>query len=330
MEKVILLSCECPGLPLGFQSLSGGQILIAVLPVGTSLSERLARVPLEQRLATIGLVTLLTDTIDRDAVVLLKARLPHLRLIANYAVGFNNIDVHAAKDMSLAVTNTPHVLADATADLTLALMLMVARRLCAGASEIKTHGRFAGWSPTYGLGIDLKGRTLGVVGLGDIGRKVAARAKVFGMNVVALQSMRAGGIREDDVPRLSEAEFLAATDVLSLHCPLTPQTRSWLNASRIAQLKKGSIVINTARGDVVDEAALAAALQSGHLYGSGLDVFCGEPVVSDVLRAAPNLVILPHLGSATVETRAAMGAKVMDNIHAMLAGQMPLPTQVNR
>jgi glyoxylate reductase len=117
--------------------------------------------------------------------------------------------------------------------------------------------------------------------------------------------------------------------VLSLHCPLTPQTRSWLNASRIAQLKRGSIVINTARGDVVDEAALASALQSGHLYGAGVDVFCGEPVVSDVLRAAPNLVILPHLGSATVETRTAMGAKVLENVSALLAGQMPLPTQVN-
>jgi glyoxylate reductase len=285
---------------------------------------------LEQRLATVGLVTLLTDILDRDALVLLKARLPNLRLIANYAVGFNNIDVQAAKELSLAVTNTPHVLADASADLTLALMLMVARRLCDGANEIQTRGRFSGWSPGYGLGIDLSGRTLGIVGLGDIGRKVAARARAFGMEVVALQSLRGGAVREDSVPRLSEAEFLAATDVLSLHCPLTPQTRLWLNAARISRLKSGSLVINTARGDVVDEAALAAALQSGHLYGAGLDVFCGEPVVSDVLRAAPNLVILPHLGSATVETRAAMGAKVMDNIHAMLAGQMPLPTQVNR
>lgn len=329
MENTILLSCECPGLPAGSQTVAGRRVCLEVLPAGLTIAERLARISLEQRLATVGLVTLLTDVLDRDTLVLLKARLPNLRLIANYAVGFNNIDVQAAKELSLAVTNTPHVLADATADLTLALMLMVARRLCDGANEIQTQGRFAGWSPTYGLGIDLKGRTLGIVGLGDIGRKVAARAKVFGMNVVSLQSLRAGGIREDDVPRLSETEFLAATDVLSLHCPLTPQTRSWLNASRIAQLKKGSIVINTARGDVVDEAALASALQSGHLYGAGVDVFCGEPVVSDVLRAAPNLVILPHLGSATVETRTAMGAKVLENVSALLAGQMPLPTQVN-
>lgn len=330
MKQVVLLSSLCPGLTAGLQTIAQNEVFFELLPTGSSLLERIRNCSVELRLATVAVVTLLTDTLEREQLSALKSHLPNLRLLANYAVGYNNIDVVAAQSMGLAVTNTPNVLGDATADLTLTLLLMVTRRVWTAGRELEDEGRFAGWSPHFGLGIDVKGKTLGIVGLGDIGRRVALRARVFGMNVVALESLRTGASRDDGIPRLREAEFLSSIDVLSLHCPLTPQTRGWLNATRLAQLKKGAIVINTARGDVIDEPALAAALRSGHLFGAGLDVFCGEPVVSEALRGVPNLIILPHLGSATVETRVAMAERVLENLRALVMGQATLPTQVNR
>lgn len=329
MQQVVFLSAACAGIPQGHQSVSEYQLQFVLLPPGATLIERISKCSLEQRMGAIAVVSLLTDELQREQISALKSRLPHLRIISNYAVGYNNIDVSAARELGVAVTNTPNVLGDATADLTLTLMLMVARRIWSSALELHQNGRFAGWSPDYGLGVDLNGKTLGIVGLGDIGSRVAARARAFGLRVVALQSMRSGPERTDGIPRLPENEFLNSIDVLSLHCPLTPQTQSWLNAERLSRLKRGAIVINTSRGDVVDEKALADALHSGHLFGAGLDVFCGEPVVSPVLRGVPNLIILPHLGSATLETRALMGGRVMQNIHALLMGTA-LPTQVNR
>ncbi|MFZ9521449.1 MAG: NAD(P)-dependent oxidoreductase [Silvanigrellaceae bacterium] len=330
MSQVVLMSCECPGIAPGLQKLVDQDVRFVILPNGHALAERVAQCSIEQRLATVAIVSLLTDELGREQLSLLKSRLPHLQLIANYAVGHNNIDGLAAKEIGIRVTNTPHVLGEATADLTLALMLMVARRIWPGALEVHQNGRFPGWSPTYGLGVDLGGKTLGIVGWGDIGRRVAVRAQVLGMKVVALESWRPGVPRDDGVARLPESEFLASVDVLSLHCPLTSATRQWLNGQRISSLKKGAMVINTARGDVVDEQALADALRCGHLFGAGLDVFCGEPIVSPVLRGVPNLVILPHLGSATVETRMAMGNKVLENVSALIAGKSLLPSQVNR
>ncbi|MEN9824959.1 MAG: hypothetical protein RI953_704 [Pseudomonadota bacterium] len=329
MSQVVLMSCECPGITPGLQKLGESNVRFVLLSRGQSLPDRVAQCSIEERLATIAIVSLLTDELGREQLSLLKSRLPNLQLVANYAVGFNNIDGLAAKELGIRVTNTPHVLGEATADLTLALMLMVARRIWPSALEIHQQGRFPGWSPHYGLGVDLGGKTLGIVGWGDIGRRVAVRAQAMGMKVVAMESLRPIGQRSDGVSRLPEAEFLAAVDVLSLHCPLTSATRSWLNARRLSALKQGTIVVNTARGDVVDEQALADALRSGHLFGAGLDVFCGEPVVSPVLRGVPNLVILPHLGSATVETRSAMGKKVLENITALLSGHSLLPSQVH-
>ncbi|NBW80782.1 D-glycerate dehydrogenase [bacterium] len=329
MSHVVLMSCECPGIAPGLQKLGGSDVSFLLLSGGQSLSDRVAKCSIEERLATIAIVSLLTDELGREQLSLLKSRLPNLQLIANYAVGYNNIDGSAAKELGIRVSNTPHVLGEATADLTLALMLMVARRIWPGALEIHQQGRFAGWSPHYGLGVDLGGKTLGIVGWGDIGRRVEVRAQALGMKVVALESLRPIGQRSESVSRLPEREFLAAVDVLSLHCPLTPATRGWLNALRVSALKKGAMVINTARGDVVDEQALAEALRSGHLFGAGIDVFCGEPIVSPVLRGVPNLVILPHLGSATIETRSAMGKKVLENISALMRGQSLLPSQVH-
>lgn len=330
VENLILLSGECPGLQVGRSTHSGVDFELTVLPQGGNLLGRLNSLSSDRKHAVKALVTLLTDKLAQEQLSQLKMTLPQLSLIANYAVGYNNIDVASAQRLGIAVTNTPGVLGDATADLTLTLMLMVARRVWSGALQIYQTGQFPGWSPTYGLGIDLSGKTLGIVGLGDIGLRVARRAEVFGMKVIALESMRQQihQTQISSVERVSEIEFFRRTDVVSLHCPLTPSTQNWLNAERIRALKPGALVINTARGDIVDEQALAEALNSGHLYGAGLDVFCGEPVLSETLRSAKNLLVLPHLGSATVETRAAMGARVLENIRALILGISPLPHQV--
>ena len=323
MHRIVFVSSKCEGIPLGPAAFQNAFFDFRLLPDGESLLERVSQFNFEQRAGVAAVVTLLTDNLAGDKLIALKALLPDLKLIAQYAVGYNNIDISVAKKLGIAVSNTPGVLGDATADLTLTLILMVARRIFPSALEIHEYGRFAGWSPDYGLGMDLHGKTLGIVGLGDIGLKVAQRARSFGMNVVALQSLRSTTEVDanNEFARMPEDEFLAVTDVLSLHCPLTPQTRGWLNEHRLKKLKKGAIVVNTARGDVVDETALADALQKEHLFGAGLDVFSGEPVVSEVLRRAPNLLVLPHLGSATRETRAAMGRRVIDNIEAFFAGR---------
>ncbi|MEN9529063.1 MAG: hypothetical protein RI932_936 [Pseudomonadota bacterium] len=338
MSAVVLLSSDFPGIPAGVVQSRGISFTTLLLPLGESLLERINGLPELDHGAVRAVVSVLTDRLDQPALAQLKKRLPNLALVANYAVGFNNIDVSAARALGIAVTNTPHVLGDATADLTLLLMLMVARDVFPRALELHAQGKFPGWSPRYGLGVDLAGRTLGIVGLGDIGRRVAARAQAVGMKVVALQSPKEKSIDRggksqlsdaQSIERLDESEFLERVDVLSLHCPLTPQTRGWLNADRLAALKQGTMVINTARGEVVDEVALATALRSGHLLGAGLDVFCGEPQLSEALRHAPHLVVLPHLGSATLETRTAMGGRVMENLVALFAGQSPLPHQIS-
>lgn len=335
MHKVILLSALCPGLPLGVSEVSGIPYEVLLLPPGKDLLERVNSLPGPAKLETIAIVTLLTDLLESEQIVQLKDQLPKLRLLANYAVGYNNIDIKFAQKAGILVSNTPRVLGDATADLTFTLMLMVARRAWPGALQIHQTGSFPGWTPTYGLGTDLRGKTLGIVGLGDIGLRVSRRAFAFGMKVVALNSLQDKSptqppykCQEFVIERLSEQDFFQRVDVLSLHCPLTSDSRGWLNDARISSLKHGAIVINTARGDLVDERALADALKREQLFGAGLDVFCGEPVLSEVLRGVPNLVVLPHLGSATVETREAMGTLVLKNIHALISGCISLPTQV--
>lgn len=268
----------------------------------------------------------ITDTLNAAALVRLRALFPCARLLTNFGVGLNHIDLEAARAGGFQVTNTPGVLTDATADTALLLLLMVSRRATEAWGVMNKTGRYEGWAPVdTRMGVSLAGKTLGIVGLGRIGRAFAERAQAMGMNVVALASMRdalsdskaavasalaSAPVNDNERPieRLTEDEFLARADVVSLHCPLTPETRGWLSAKRLATLCKGAIVLNTARGEVVDESALAAALASGHLFGAGIDVFQGEPVLAPVLATAPNLTVLPHIGSATWETRRAMGA----------------------
>lgn len=334
MIHLVLLSAPCPGLPVGMLQSSETMIELMELPEGSSILQRVSALAPENRERTTVVVSLLTDELGAQQLHEMKQLLPQLKLIANYAVGYNNIDVAAAKALGIKVSNTPGVLGDATADLTIGLLLMVARGLWTGALEMHYKGQFPGWSPSYGLGLDLKGKTLGIVGWGDIGRRVASRARALGMHIAVLESLRRQSAPQlsdlwaEDVERIDEKHFLPSVDVLSLHCPLTPETRAWLNADRLSMLKQDAIVINTARGDLVDEEALAACLQSGQLFGAGLDVFSGEPVLSQCLQDAPRLVVLPHLGSATRETRAAMGHCVLANVLACEAGAALLPSEV--
>jgi lactate dehydrogenase-like 2-hydroxyacid dehydrogenase len=242
-------------------------------------------------------------------------------LIANVGVGVNHIDLNAAARAGLAVTNTPDVLTDDTADLAIALMLMALRRLSEGERLLRAN-RWHGLAPTHHLGHTLRGRTLGIIGYGRIGRAVAERARVFGLRVLWIG--RAGGsVPPDSEMAASLDELLATSDIVSLHAPATTDSHHLINASRLAQMRAGSILINTARGTLVDERALADALRSGHIFSAGLDVHEFEPKIHPGLIGLENVVLLPHLGSATVETRTAMGLRALENALQWLAGRPP-------
>lgn len=242
------------------------------------------------------------------------------RILANFGAGTDHIDLAAAKAAGIVVTNTPGALTDATADLTMALILMVTRRLGEGERELRA-GQWTGWRPTHLLGSALQGKTLGIVGFGRIGQAVARRAALgFGMQVVYAKRKALKALSGVEARPLELDELLQVSDVVSLHTPATPETKDLINAVRIASMKPGSYLINTARGSVVDEAALIAALKSGHLAGAGLDVYPKEPAITPALLELPNVVALPHLGSATVETRTAMGMRAIANLDAFFSG----------
>lgn len=259
-----------------------------------------------------ALIPMLTDRIGAE----LLAR-PELRVVANYAVGFDNIDIEAASAADVIVTNTPGVLTDATADLAFAGLLAAARRVLEGDALVRAGG-FHGWHPTALCGLELSGARLGIVGLGRIGRAVAERARAFGMEVVSYS--RSGGLPLD--------ELLETSDVISLHCPLTPETRHLIDARALRRMKPTAILVNTARGPVVDEAALVQALRDGVIASAALDVFEQEPLVHPGLLKLPNVVLLPHLGSATSKARAKMSEMAARNVIAVLAGTEP-PNRVN-
>ncbi len=250
---------------------------------------------------------------------------PELRVVANVAAGHDNVDLEAAAARGIWVTNTPDVLTEATADLAWALILAVTRRVVEGDRMVR-EGRFHGWRPDLLLGRSLQGRTLGIVGFGRIGRAVGRRARAFGMRVAYWSRSE---VRGEEAVRMELEELLRSSFVLSLHCPLTPETRGLLGRERLALLPRGAFVINTARGPVVDEGALVELLESGHLGGVGLDVYEREPEVHPGLLGRDDVVLLPHLGSATVETRATMVALAVENAVAVLEGREP-PTPVVR
>jgi glyoxylate reductase len=245
----------------------------------------------------------------------------NLKILANYAVGYNNIDVAAAKTRGIVVTNTPDVLTEATADLTWALVLATARRLTEGDRLVRS-GRWDGWRPTQLLGLDVSGRTLGLIGMGRIGRAVAERATGFKMRVLyhTRQPWKAADQPNSWVSRSLE-HLLSESDIVSLHVPLTPTTTHLIGAEQFAQMKPTAILINTTRGPVVDEGALVEALGQRRLAGAGLDVYEREPLVHPRLLEFDQVVLAPHVGSATLSTRVRMGMICLENIEAVLAGR---------
>ena len=257
---------------------------------------------------------------DKVPAEVLSAPGARVRIVANYGAGYEHIDLEAARAAGLVVTNTPDVLTDATAELALLLMLMAARRAGEGERELRA-GEWRGWRPTHLLGQSLAGKTLGLVGYGRIARATAERAKaLLGMSIAYHSRRRAED--EDGAVYFDSLEGLAeVADVLSLHTPGGPQTHHMINAGLLKRMKPGAILINTARGSVVNEEDLAQALNDGVIGGAGLDVYQGEPAINPALLAAPNAVLLPHLGSATLETRTAMGMRVADNLDRFFDGE---------
>jgi glyoxylate reductase len=250
--------------------------------------------------------------------------LPKLRIIANCAVGYNNVDVVAAEMRQVIVTNTPDVLTDATADLTWALILACARRLVE-AIDLVRSGQWKGWHPELLLGVELRGRTLGLFGAGRIGQAVGRRAVPFGLRLLyAARSAKPDFERDTAAVRVEWPRLLAECDILSLHAPSTPETKGIVNSDALSRMKPDAILVNTARGDLIREEALAIALDQGRLGAAGLDVYTDEPAIHPRLLAAPRTVLLPHIGSATHDTRRKMAAIALANVQAVLRGEPPL------
>jgi lactate dehydrogenase-like 2-hydroxyacid dehydrogenase len=266
---------------------------------------------------------LLCTVTDRLTADVLGAEPLRAQLLANFGVGFNHIDTAAAKARGLAVSNTPDVLTEATADLAITLLLMVSRRAGEGERHVRS-GAWTGWRPTHMLGTQVSGKVLGLIGMGRIARAVAKRAHSgFGMRVIfhdPYPPSPAESAALGAEPRDNLEQVLEEADFVSLHCPATPETRHLMNRERLARMRRSAYLINTARGDVVDEAALAEALSDGTIAGAGLDVFEGEPQVTPALLSMENVVLLPHLGSATTETRVAMGRRAVENIRLFFSG----------
>jgi len=263
---------------------------------------------------------------DRITADILSTEPRRCRLIGNFGVGFNNIDVDMAKAEGIIVTNTPDVLTHATADLAMALLLAVARRVGEGERHIRNKD-WVGWRPTHMLGSQVTGKTLGLIGLGRIGSAVAKKASHgFDMNVLAFDPFPPNQDRLKDlgVTLVDDiADILRKADFVSVHCPATAENHHLINAARLATMRSDAFLINTARGDIVDEKALVTALKDGEIAGAGLDVFEGEPEVTNDLLTMENVVLLPHLGSATIETREAMGMRVLDNARAFFDDKEP-------
>ena len=250
--------------------------------------------------------------------------LPKLRIVANVAVGYNNVDVVAAEMRGVLVTNTPDVLTDATADLTWALILATARRLIEGIDLVRS-GRWSGWHPELLLGMELRGRTLGILGAGRIGQAVGHRARTFGVGLVyASRTPKSEFEQATGATRVDITRLLAESDIVTLHLPASPETKGIINADSLRRMKSGAIVVNTSRGDLIREEALAVALEEGRLGGAGLDVYSDEPSIHPRLLAAPRTVLLPHIGSATQQTRRKMASIALANVQAVLRGKSPL------
>ena len=257
-----------------------------------------------------ALISLLTEKIDSEII----DQMPKCKIIANYAVGYNNIDIDYAKKKNIIVTNTPDVLTDSTADLTMALVLSCSRRLIGGEKLLRTK-KFKGWKPKLLLGMELKDKTFGILGAGRIGSAVARRAKSFGTNVIYVDSNRNQKLeKETNAKKVSLNYLLKNSDILSVHLPLNSQTFYFLNQEKLNLLKRNSILINTTRGEIIDEKALIRLLESNKIMAVGLDVFENEPYLNPELLKFTNVLVLPHLGSATKEARDGMAELAVKNV----------------
>ncbi len=308
MKPTVVLTTRLPG-----HAMAALDARFDLVQLGEPVSRALL---LERAPGAQALIALLTDRVDAD---LLDA-VPDLRIIANVAVGYNNIDLEAARARGLVVTNTPDVLTDATADFMWALTLALTRRISEGERLLR-RGAWKGWAIDFLLGHDLRGRQLGIVGFGRIGRAVADRASGFGMKIAH--------VRRPSEPAgtngaMTLDELLATSDVVSLHVPLTSETRHLIDQAALARMKRSAYLINTARGPVIDEAALAWALRNRMIAGAALDVYEREPEVHPELLELENVLLAPHLGSATVEARTAMADLAVRNVVAVLGGNPPL------
>jgi len=311
MKPVVISTRELPEAAL---SALEPEFEVRILNYAPSELELAAEVPEADALITI-VSDPVTDKVIRAA--------PRLKIIAQYAVGVDNVDRVAAAARGIVVTNTPNALTDATADLTMALLLALARRILEGDRLVRAGG-YSGWKPDLLLGTDLKGKVLGIAGPGRIGRAVARRAKAFGMTAIAFgRSPRDEG-DPDDPPRVSFEELLRRSDVVSLHLPLTDETRRLFTRETFAKMKPTSFLINTARGALVDETALTRALDEGRIAGAALDVYENEPALTPALADDDRVVLMPHAGSATVETRREMARMVVEDVRRVLSGEKPL------
>jgi glyoxylate reductase len=285
------------------------------LPTPAALREGLCQA--DAAIVTLG------DRIDAETI----RTATQLKILTNYAVGYNNIDLAAARERGLIVTNTPDVLTDATADLTWTLLLATARRVVEGDALVRT-GRWTGWSPTQLLGAEVSGKTLGIIGMGRIGQTVARRSVGFRMSVIyhTGKSLAASSLPREWEYR-SLQDLLREADIVTIHVPLTPTTHHLIGARELASMRPTSLLINTARGPIVDEEALVDALKAGLIAGAGLDVYEQEPAIHSGLAQLRQVVLLPHLGSATLHTRVQMGLVCLENIRAVLEGRSA-PNQV--
>ena len=301
MKYTVVLTADFP--PIARDLLAGEFDVIAHPTEHVRSEEELITLLAEADAA----ITLLSDPLTRRVL----SSNPNLRMVANYAVGYNNIDVDAARELHITITNTPRVLTEATADLTMALILAVTRRLIEGDAEVRRTGECI-WEPLHLLGTGLQGKRLGIIGMGRIGHAVAHRAQAFGVDVI--------GARRGD----SLNELLSTSDIVSIHAPLSRETHHLIDAAALAKMKRGAYLVNTSRGALVDEAALCEALDSGHLRGAALDVYEREPEVNERLLAMTNVVLAPHIGSATEEARTAMARIAATDVRRFLRGEPPL------
>lgn len=292
-----------------------------------TLNQADAQMTRDQLAAAMRTATVLVPTVtDRIDKALLSLAGPQLKLIANYGTGVDNIDLETARNRGIIVTNTPGILTEDTADMTMALILAVPRRLVEGADYLAGGHEWHGWSPTWMLGHRIWGKKLGIIGMGRIGRAVARRAKAFGLSINYHNRRRVPAAVEEELGAVyweSLDQMLAHMDIISVNCPHTPATFHLLSSRRLKLMKPTAYIVNTARGEVIDENALARMVEAGEIGGAGLDVFENEPAINPKLLKNPKVVVLPHLGSATLEGRLDMGEKVIINIRTFLDGHNP-------